>query len=322
MNRPYVPQPVLDAAHARSAARAARQWDEADRLRVEIEAAGWRVIDSGTNFRLEPATPPDAIDGDLVRYGSSAAVPSLLAEESAARATVMIVATDAPAADGRSISGALAQLGAEDRLLVLVDGPDPGLESQLGILPTGVEVIRTARRLGAGAALNIGLRRATGEIVILLDAAVEPVGDFITPLISALSDRHVVVAGARGRRTPDLRGYEEVLHAGEVTTIAHGAVAFRRADGIAAGPVDEAFSSARHFDTWWSLVLRAGSGTSEGGSVRKAVVVGDLPVRLIDGVDVPMTEAPDAARQARRNFYRVLNQFRDRPDLLTPGESS
>ena len=70
MSRPYVPQPVLDAAHARAAARAARDWPEADRLRAEIEAAGWRVVDRGTDFRLEPLHPPDVADEAGVRYGA------------------------------------------------------------------------------------------------------------------------------------------------------------------------------------------------------------------------------------------------------------
>ncbi|MBI2763455.1 MAG: glycosyltransferase [Chloroflexi bacterium] len=319
MNRPYVPQTVLDAAHARSAARATRQWGEADRLRDEIVAAGWRVIDSGTNFRLEPASPPDAVDGDLVRYGRSAAVPSRMEEEATARATVLIVATDAPASAGRSISGASAQLGAEDQLLVLLDGPNPGLESELGILPTDVEVIRTATPLGAAAAINIGLRRAVGEVVILLDPELEPVGDFITPLVSALSDADVAVAGARGRRTPDLRAIEDVRDPGDATTIARGVLAFRRADGISAAPIDEGLVSGRHVDSWWSLTLRAGTGVVAGDPVRRAVVIGGLPVQPIDGFDVPAQEAPDATRQARRNFYRVFKKFRDRPDLLGRG---
>jgi len=45
-------------AHERSAARAAKQWAEADRIRGEIEAAGWKVVDRGTDFALEPAHPP------------------------------------------------------------------------------------------------------------------------------------------------------------------------------------------------------------------------------------------------------------------------
>ena len=76
MTRRRIPDEVLAAAHARAAARAARDWTEADRLRAEIEAAGWKIVDRGTDFALTPAAPPDLAEGDRVRYGSSGSVPS------------------------------------------------------------------------------------------------------------------------------------------------------------------------------------------------------------------------------------------------------
>ena len=57
-----------------------RDWAEADRLREEIEAAGWKVVDRGTDFALSPAAPPDVEDDVGVRYGASANVPSRLDE--------------------------------------------------------------------------------------------------------------------------------------------------------------------------------------------------------------------------------------------------
>ena len=52
MSRQRIPGEVLSAAHARSAAREAGNWAEADRLRAEIEAAGWDVRDEADGFRL------------------------------------------------------------------------------------------------------------------------------------------------------------------------------------------------------------------------------------------------------------------------------
>ena len=48
MTHQRIPDDVLTAAHARARAREARDWQEADRLRAEIEAAGWNVADRGT----------------------------------------------------------------------------------------------------------------------------------------------------------------------------------------------------------------------------------------------------------------------------------
>ena len=49
-------------------------------------------------------------------------------------------------------------------------------------------MLRTAVRLGHAAALNIALRRAAGEIVLLADGSAIPTGDALTPLAAALAD--------------------------------------------------------------------------------------------------------------------------------------
>src|SRR5689334_6998263 len=105
MPRQRIPEAVLTAAHERAAARAARNWAEADRLRGEIEAAGWKVVDRGTDFALEPAAPATVEDGGLLRYGASVAVPSRLDEAPTGLATVVIVATDWPADVARAVTG-------------------------------------------------------------------------------------------------------------------------------------------------------------------------------------------------------------------------
>jgi cysteinyl-tRNA synthetase len=46
------PAELVDLAQRRLEARAAREFGEADRLRDEIEAAGWEVRDESGGFRL------------------------------------------------------------------------------------------------------------------------------------------------------------------------------------------------------------------------------------------------------------------------------
>ena len=87
MPRTRIPDDVLSLAHDRAAARRAQDWAAADRIRAEIEAAGWKIVDRGTDFALEPAHPPTVADGDVVRYGSSAAVPTRLGEPATGPAT-------------------------------------------------------------------------------------------------------------------------------------------------------------------------------------------------------------------------------------------
>jgi len=49
-----VPEHVRALADARAAARAARNWAEADRLRGELHAAGWIMEDASEGYRLKP----------------------------------------------------------------------------------------------------------------------------------------------------------------------------------------------------------------------------------------------------------------------------
>jgi cysteinyl-tRNA synthetase len=48
------PAEVVELAERRLQARAARDFDEADRLRLEIEAAGWEARDAADGFQLVP----------------------------------------------------------------------------------------------------------------------------------------------------------------------------------------------------------------------------------------------------------------------------
>jgi hypothetical protein len=84
-------------------------------------------------------------------------------------------------------------------------------------------------------------------------------------------------------------------------------LAFRRADWVERGPLDERFVDARLLAIWWSLVLRdAGPEAPARGALALP-----LPVE-------PASAAADEGheRAARRDFYRILDRFGRRYDLL------
>ena len=315
MNRDFAPQDVLDAAHARSAARAERRWADADRLRDQIEAAGWRVIDRGVNFRLELAGRPDVVDDAGIRYGSSASVPSRLDEPTAYRASLVLIGSRDRPLTAPTLDAVLATRGERDEVVLVIDGPD-GMAGPLpDPVPARSDLIRTAVPLGAGAALDIALRRVTGGVVVLLGPGLEPTGDLVGPLAAALEDPRVAIAGLAGYLTRDLRHLAERTTPGDATVIGGSVQAFRRDDARAAMPVDEGFVSHQHLDRWWSLALRAVAAPDGTGSPGRALVVADLPVRRRTD-DGPNGASSGDARLERRNFYRVLKAFRDRADLL------
>ena len=202
-------------------------------------------------------------------------------------------------------------------------------------VPQGVitDVVWTSARLGHAAALNVGIRRTLAPVVVVLGSDVEMAGDVVTPLVTALEDPRVAVAGPFGLVSGDLSRFDPAPDgAVDVDAIDGALQAFRRADYVERGPLDERFVTAPSLDVWWSLVLRDGDAEpgveadpgraadlgrdADASPVhRRAVVVPGLPVRRIEP---PVMDgyADAAARSARRNQYRVLKRFAARRDLL------
>jgi len=329
--RQRIPVDVLDAAHARLQARAARDWAEADRLRQVIESSGWRVIDRGIDFALEPARPADFEEAGRVRYGSSDNVPSRLADPPQGYATVVLsvdTATVEPELDLARIAALERVLPAQTSLVVVADGPSDEVDRALDGIDVGgarsesglpLQVIQTSARLGPAGAINAGLRRGTAPVVVVLDPIVEPTGDFVSPLVRALDDTTVAIAGPWGLVTSDLRHFAPGDR-GDVDAISGACQAFRRADYVARGPLDEKFRSTAYLDAWWSFVLR---DEGAGRPPRRAVAIESLPlVRPAsttpegNGAERGPTDRRD--RSDRRDFYRYLDRFGRRFDLRNP----
>jgi hypothetical protein len=323
ISRPRIPDEVLAAAHARSRARAARDWPEADRLRGEIEAAGWKVVDRGTDFALSPGHPPDVAEEGRTRYGSSAGVPSRLDEAPVGLASVVVVATDWPADVERALAG-LREHGPDGtQIVVVANGPSDDQARALEALDAadpgapgiGTEVVWMSGRLGHATALNAAIRRAEAAVVILLDPSVEPVGDIVTPLVRALDDPAVAVAGPWGVSSADLRHFEDAPP-GDVDAIEAYALAFRRTDYAARGPLDEHFRFYRNLDLWWSLVLR---DEGEGRAPRRAVRLADVPAVRHGHRGWESVPPDERDRLSKRNFYRIIDRFGARRDLIVGG---
>ena len=313
MTRQRIPDEVLTAAHARAAARAAGDWEEADRLRGEIEDAGWKIADRGTDFALTPAAPPDLADGENIRYGSSRSVPSRFEEPSTGLATVVLIATDWPDDLARALAGLVAHAPASTSVVVVADGPSPEQATALDTIDDpAIEVVWTSERLGHGAATNIGLRRASGDVVILLDPSIEATGDIVSPNIAALDDPTVAVAGGWGIVSNDLRKFEDAPP-GDVDAIEGYLQAFRRSDAAARGPLDERFRFYRNLDIWWSLALR---DEGEDETPRRAVALADLPAIRHEHRGYASLPDEERDRQSKRNFYRIIDRFGSRRDLL------
>ena len=309
-----VPQEIRQLGDERARARRAHDWATADRLKGELAAAGWKVVDAATLYSLERLPPPLVEVDGRVLYGTSEAVPSRLGEPPSAMATAVLVADDRPGLLPRAVGALRAGVPAIE-LVVVANAPSDAVDAELSELPRDVEVVRLSARLGAAAALNAGIRRASGAVVVVLDPRVVVGGDAVARLAAALDAPDVAVAGLRGLATDDLVHFAPAsAGAGEAVAVDGLAMAFRRSDYAARGPLDEHFTLPIYLDAWWSLVLRDVREDAGTGAVPARALVVDAPYEL-QAADAP---APDG-RLARKHRYRFLRSFAMRRDLLLGG---
>jgi hypothetical protein len=276
------PAEITHLVRERIEARARRDWPRADAIKAQIEAAGWRVTDRGNRTSVSPAAPQTVdVDGEL-RYGSAAAVPSLLDAPATAAWTVVVVASEQPERVSRLLDGLRRHAPAGTRVVAVANDPsdaqvaalDPEAADRAPIDGTAPELLRTSTRLGFAAALNIALQRSAAEFVLIADTTAWPTGDALSPLQAALSDPTVAAAGAFGLMATEpgpLRpgALERVERAtadratdradGDATALEAGWLAFRRSDYRELGPLDEHFVTPSWLDVWWTLRLRAGA---------------------------------------------------------------
>ena len=323
------PDDIVQLANARAAARRIRDWSSADQLLRQIEAAGWKVIDVGTLYDLVRATPPDIRDGATTRFGSSLSVPSRLDQPATGIASVVLLATDWPEDLARTLAALAATAPAGTEVIVVENAASEEQAASLGALEAAgppadgmtLEVVRTSVRLGFASALNAGIRRASSPVVMHLDTSVEPRGDLVSAVVAALQDPTVAVAGPFGIVSDDLRRFRDAPEGQvDVDAIEGYAIAFRRSDYAARGPLDEHFSFYRNLDIWWSLVLRdQGEDEPDDAAPRRAVRVAGIPLLRHDHRG--WTSLPDGERDrlSKKNYYRVLKRFASRRDLLVAG---
>jgi hypothetical protein len=173
-----------------------------------------------------------------------------------------------------------------------------------------VEVLPLEEGTGWASARNAGLRRSRGRLVLVLDGSVEPTGDVIGPIERALADERVGVAGPFGISSRDLRAFTESDGVGPdraVDAIEGYLMAFRRDVIRDVGLFDEKFRWYRTADIECSFRIK------EAGL--RALRV-DVPVIKHEHRMYHATPETERDRLSKRNFYRFLERFRDRYDLL------
>lgn len=306
--RPVIPEEILALSHERDLLRRRGQYARADKLKKQIEEAGYRIKDNPRGAHLV-ILPSIRVDGK--EYRTAHLLPSLLDETDQYTFSVIILAQNTREQSCRCVESVLRFANTTDLEVILInnasyDGIDIWIEALQKRTPC-VHVVQASRTMGIAEALNIGLKRSRGRYVLLLDSGVEVTGDIFTPLARTLAEDNVGVTGPRGLRTEDLRHFEESQEA-EVEVIDGRCVAFERRLLKGTGLLDERYRYPFYMDVDFSFAIR-----DQGVS---AVVTPHLPI--INHADTPDQSLSDAERTriTKRNFYRYLEKWGNREDLL------
>jgi GT2 family glycosyltransferase len=294
-----IPDEVRELAEERERRRRARDFAAADALRDRIAELGFAVVDSPDGPTLEP------IRQTVPRRLRAKDVEEVLDPEPTADVSVHWVVEGWPEDVVRALTGFRANQGGRRVQYVVADLTETDPASYGG----DVEVLTLEEGTGWGAATNAGLRRSRGRIVLVADGSVEPTGDVFGPLEAALSDPTVGVCGPFGLTTADLREFHD-SRGPEVDAVEGYLMAFRREVIRGVGLFDERFRWYRTADIECSFRVKDAG--------YRAVLV-DLPVRRHEHRMYHATAPRERDRLSKRNFYRFLERFRDRTDLLVSG---
>lgn len=299
-----IPDDVRALVAAREAARRARDYAEADALRRRIRDLGFQVTDRptgpsvaritvGKEGRPEPRRPED--------------VESLLGSPPTVEVSLQWIVQGWPEDVVRGIDSFRRHHPGRSLQVVVVDESGVALPD----LGPGVEIVRLVPGAGWAAARNAGLRRAAGRMVVLVDGSVEATGDVLTPLVEALADPTVGVTGPFGVVSSDLRSFEESTGP-NVDAVEAYLIAARRAlfeDGVR---FDPGFRFYRMADV--DLCFQA-------KSLGLRATVTPVPIRRHQHRVWTNTPQDRRAQLSKRNYYRFLDRWRGRSDLLVLRDS-
>ena len=302
---PQAPNEVRRLAEQRADARAAKDFAAADALRDQIAELGWVVTDAPGGFDLEPAEADEPVAGPI----APSEIESALDREPTFDVAIHWVCEGWLDDIDRAITSFSAIAGS--RRLQFVVSDVTGDAADRWDDRDDVEVVWLRDDTGWAAARNAGLSQSLAPIVIAVDGSIEPTGDVFSPLETALKDPAAGVVGPFGIVTDDLREFQEAADDGPCDAVEGYLMAFRREVLADVGGFDEKFKWYRTADIDWSFKVKdAGLGCS----------VVSLPVTKHEHRAWAAATDKQRTSWSKRNFYRFLDRWRDRWDLVLSGE--
>ncbi len=307
-----IPQDILALSRERDILRRRGQYARADALKRQIEEAGYAIKDNPHGAHLI-ILPSIEVDGNF--YRTARQMPSLVDEADTCLFSVNILAHNSFEQTQRCVNSVLRFAGNSDIEIVLVDNAS---QDELNIWAAAlqhsdarVHVLRVSRTMGEAEARNIGLKQSRGRYILLLDSSIELTGDVFTPLTKTLADEHVGITGFHGLHTADLRHFEESQQL-DVEVVDKLCMAFRRGLLKRVGFFDEGYRFPNYMDVDFNFAVR-----DSGANI---VVTPGLPLTCYPVLQDARLSDAERTRLTKRNFYRFLEKWGDRDDLLLEAE--
>ncbi len=309
--QPYrhgIPADILALSHERDELRKRGRYDQADALKRQIEEAGYSIKDNphGAHLVILPG-----VEADGTVYRTARQLPSLLDEPDSCTFSVNILAANNFEHTRRCLESVLHFAGSNDIEVIVVDNASQDESGSwaeaLRQQDHRVHVLHASRQMGEAEARNIGLKQSRGHYVLLLDSRVELTGDVFTPLAKTLADSKIGITGMRGLCTDDLRHFEESQQS-EVEVVDALCLAFRRKLLKKVGLFDERYRFPYYMDIDFNFAMRD-SGVD-------VVVTPNLPLICHPVQQDNNLSDAERTRLTRRNFYRFLEKWGHRDDLL------
>ena len=303
---------AVDGVDAWRAARSAGDYRRADGLLATLRDAGIHPL-GPPNSRAYPA-PWAPSRGRPAPLSTASDVPSLVDAPDTRDVTVSILTHGYPDDVQRCLDALLRHAGGHRVEIIAVDNDaDDATRAVLREVAdrdARIRVLRTDHRFGEAEGRNAALRGAHGRVVLLLDTGVEVSGDIFGPLLTALADPTVGVAGRWGVRSLDLRDFaasDEI----EVDAVEGYLFAFRRADLRWLGGLDEHFRFYRNLDIYTSFQFKHRG--------LRVVRIPDLPAVMHEHRGWQELSPEERDRRSQRNFRRFLDRWHHDQRLLVAG---
>lgn len=291
-----IPEEIWKLGEERLAAREARDFALADRLRDRLAGLGWEIFDQAGSFELREKLKYAVIENlramtAIVEPGEIAIAMIIQGFEADAVTTVESIrrVTDLPIV--------LLSLGEVGPLVDVIDAH--------------TVVIKVVEECGWGPAANALLQNIPTQLLIIMDPSTRFLGDAITPVLAQLNEGTFAGVGWKGGlinmddewRSVDDKG------PGEVDVLFSYFLALDRQAAIEVGGFNARALYYRNADIEFSLRMRHAGGH---------LLQMDLPLSQDRHHGYHDVDSDFREVQSKKNYDRILERFRGKNAILSP----